>query len=98
MYLAPRVVNVIFNDKHDDVASLQVRNDSKKYSGYKIVVVLVGANNIGNTNIEDVVEDLREFLIFLQDNNPGASIYACEVGIWPGLLIFYDFTINFISL
>ena len=79
--------------------TLQVRKDLKDYSGYSLVVLLIGANDIGRTNIEEVVSDLKDLLIVLQDNNPGASVYTCEVGIWPGLLTFYDFIIliNFIS-
>ena len=58
---------------------LQIRNNSEKYSGFEIVITLVGANDLGTSQIEDVIEDLKELLCCLQDLNKGSAVYACEV-------------------
>lgn len=49
------------------------------YTGYDIIVVLVGANNLGRLNVNGAVNDLHELLLILQEANPKADIYACEV-------------------
>ena len=50
-----------------------------RYSGYDILVVLVGANDLGCIDITQTVEDLYELLSILQEANPKAAVYGCEV-------------------
>lgn len=56
-----------------------MRENSKKYSNFDIVVVLVGANDLGKLKINQTIEELLELLYILQEANPKAAIYACDV-------------------
>ena len=56
-----------------------MQKDTGRYSGYDIVVVFVGANDLGRLDMTNTVEDLHELLCILQEANPRAAVYGCEV-------------------
>lgn len=56
-----------------------MRENLQNYCSFDIVVVLVGANDLGKLQIHDTISDLFELLNSLQEVNPKAAIYACEV-------------------
>ena len=61
-------------------ANLQVINDPDDFSGdFDAVALVVGANNIGNYSVREVVETIDETLEILQYLNPGACVFASEV-------------------
>ena len=58
----------------------QVRRHPDEYRGeYDAVVLMVGANNVGQYTIRDSVKVINETLNLLSKLNPGARTYACEV-------------------
>ena len=58
----------------------QVRRHPDEYRGeYDAVVLMVGANNLGQYTIRDSVKVINETLNLLSKLNPGARTYACEV-------------------
>ena len=50
-----------------------------EFANFDVVVVLVGANDMGKLKVEDTITELRELMCLLQDANPKGAVYACEV-------------------
>ena len=49
--------------------------------------MLVGANDLGQKFMKEVVDDVYELLCFLQDLNSGAAVYCCEVTNFSEVLV-----------
>ena len=57
-------------------------NDPDDFSGdFDAVALVVGANNIGNYSVREVVETIDETMEILKYLNPGACVFATEVGL-----------------
>ena len=58
----------------------QVKRHPHEYKGdFDAVVLMVGANNLGQYTIRESVKVVNETLNLLSKLNPGARTYACEV-------------------
>ena len=57
-----------------------MRNNQDTYSGdYDAIVVVVGANNLGNYRVRDAVAAVDETVEILSSLNPRACVFASEV-------------------
>ena len=57
-------------------------NDPDDFSGdFDAVALVVGANNIGNYSVREVVETIDETVEILKYLNPGACVFVSEVGL-----------------
>ena len=59
-----------------------MRRNRADFSGeFRNIVIMVGANDIGNCGIRKTIEDIAETLelLMLCILNPGADSFACEV-------------------
>ena len=56
--------------------------DPDDFSGdFDAVALVIGANNIGNYRVQDVVETIHETLEILKSLNPGACVFTSEVSL-----------------
>ena len=64
------------------VLTLQVINDPEDFSGdFDAVALVIGANNIGNYAVQEVVGTIYETMEILKSLNPGACVFASEVSL-----------------
>ena len=56
-----------------------MRKNLTEFSNFDVVVVLVGANDMGKLRVEDTIAELKELMCLLQDANPKGAVYACQV-------------------
>ena len=56
--------------------------DPDDFSGeFDAVALVIGANNIGNYAVQEVVETIYETVEILKSLNPGACVFASEVSL-----------------
>ena len=64
------------------VLYLQVIKDPDDFSGdFDAVALVIGANNIGNYAVREVMETIYETVEILKSLNPGACVFASEVSL-----------------
>ena len=77
----------------------QVERHPDEYKGeYDAVVLMVGANNLGQYTIKESIKVINETLNLLSKLNPGTRTYACEVSskvvvqqIYVCYILYYDY-------
>ena len=58
-----------------------MQRSQEDFSGeFRNIVLVAGANDIGNFGIKKTTEAIAETLGLLSFLNPGANTFACEVG------------------